>query len=348
MTMPENLTIQRPDDWHLHLRDDSMLQTVLPSTVQHFARAIVMPNLTPPVTSLEAARAYRKRIIAALPRNSSFQPLMTLYLTEQTTGKEVQKARESGDVFGIKLYPAGATTHSDAGVLDIENVYPVLQAMAECDMPLLVHAEVADPDVDIFDREARFIDQVLEPLTNRFDNLRVVLEHVSTRHGVEFVRSRERHVAATITPQHLYMNRNAILAGGIRPHNYCLPVLKRESDREALVAAATSGDTRFFIGTDSAPHTRSAKENACGCAGTFNAPAALSIYAQVFEHANALDKLENFLSIHGPNFYGLPVNTETLALEKLPAQVPMSIGENKNIVTPWLAGQTLQWRVRNS
>ncbi len=342
--MSETLTITRPDDWHLHLRDADMLRTVLPFTCRQFSRAIVMPNLVPPVCSLEDARAYRQRILDALP-GPGFTPLMTLYLNAATTPDLVRAAADCDWLLGIKLYPADATTHSEAGVKDIATFEAVFAAMAEFDLPLLVHGESTEPGVDIFDREARFIDSVLSGLLERHPKLRVVLEHVSTRHGVEFVRSKPANLGATITPQHLFMNRNAMLAGGLRPHNYCLPVLKRESDRAALVAAATSGDARFFLGTDSAPHKRSDKESACGCAGTFNVLAALPVYAQVFEAAGALDQLEKFTSLNGPSFYRLPVNTETLTLLKSSWTVPQRVGKGDTELVPWLAGATLDWKV---
>lgn len=344
--MPEKLSIKRPDDWHLHLRDGAALQTLVPSSSHYCARAVVMPNLVPPITDVAMARAYKQRIIAAVPANAAFEPLMALYLTAAMDRSEVHAAKACDDIIGIKLYPAGATTNSDAGITDFKVLDPVFEAMAECQLPLLVHGEVTTADADIFDREARFIDEILQPLLDRFSGLRVVLEHVSSMHAVDFVLSRKENLAATITPQHLYMNRNAILAGGIRPHNYCLPVLKRERDRQALVEAATSGDARFFMGTDSAPHIRSAKESACGCAGTFNAPVALSVYAEVFEQANALKKLEAFTSINGPRFYGLGMNTETLTLSRQPWRVPEVVGSAEQQFVPWLAGQELAWQVQ--
>lgn len=343
--MPEKLILKKPDDWHLHLRDGAALQTLVPCSSRYCGRVVVMPNLLPPIKDLAAARAYRSRVLAAAPANGNFKPLMTLYLTADMQTDVVRAARASGEIAGIKLYPAGATTNSAAGVADISALDPVFETMAEVGLPLLIHGEVTDPDVDIFDREARFIDEVLVPMLERIEGLRVVLEHISTRHAVQFVLSRNHDLAATVTPQHLYMNRNAMLAGGIRTHNYCLPVLKRERDRRALITAATSGDARFFMGTDSAPHARGAKESACGCAGVFNAPVALSVYAAVFEEAGALDKLEAFTSLNGPRFYGLETNRENLILSRNPWQVPDTIGQGTDMFIPWLAGETLNWQV---
>ena len=297
------LTLRRPDDWHLHLRDGAALKAVLPFTAQRFARAIVMPNLKPPVTTTELALAYRQRILEALPAGARFQPLMTLYLTDRTDPAEVPRAKASGCIHGFKLYPAGATTFSDSGVTDIQRIYGVLEKMSEAGTVLQVHGEVTADAVDVFEREARFIDTVLEPLTRKFPALRIVFEHITTREAVAFVRGARSGIAATITPQHLMMNRNAILAGGIRPHNYCLPVLKTEPDRVALLEAATSGDARFFLGTDSAPHARHTKETTCGCAGMFSAHAGIELYAEVFESAAALDRLEGFASVFGAKFY---------------------------------------------
>ncbi len=346
--MGDGLTIRRPDDWHLHLRSGEMMDLVLPATARHFGRAIVMPNLVPPVARVEQAEAYRQRILDTLPGDSAFQPLMTLYLTGQTSPEEIRRAASSAAVTGVKLYPSGATTHSEAGVSHIERSYPVFETMAEVGLPLLVHGEVTDPGTDVFDREARFIEETLAPLVETIVDLRVVLEHVSTRVGVEFVRSKAANLAATITPHHLYMNRNALFSGGLRPHNYCLPLLKREADREALVAAATSGDSRFFIGTDSAPHLRSGKESACGCAGTFNAPVALAVYAEIFDSAQALEQLEAFTSINGPRFYGLPVNTDSVTLLRKPWRVPDAWGSDPDPLIPWLAGETLSWQVADA
>ncbi len=310
------LTIRRPDDWHLHLRDGATLEAVLPATAAHFARAIVMPNLVPPVVTTADAAAYRERIMAALPKGMAFTPLMTLYLTETTDADDVAAGFESGEVSAVKLYPAGATTNSQSGVRDIGKVTPVLERMAEIGMPLCVHGEVTDPAIDIFDREAVFIDRVLDPLRRRLPELRVVMEHVTTKNGVDYVTGAGTNLAATITTHHLIINRNAILAGGIRPHYYCLPVAKREEHRLALRAAATSGDARFFLGTDSAPHTDPLKECACGCAGIYTAPNTLSCLAHVFEQENALDKLEAFASLNGPAFYRLPVNEATVTLKR--------------------------------
>jgi dihydroorotase len=340
------LTIRQPDDWHLHLRDGAALQSVLPHTAAQFARAIVMPNLKPPVTTTALAATYRERILAARPAGSRFEPLMTLYLTDRTAPKEIAVAKASGFVHGCKLYPAGATTNSDAGVTDIRRIDAVLEAMAAAGMPLLVHGEVTHNDVDVFDREARFIDAVLAPLRARLPQLRIVFEHVTTLAAVEFVRAQREGVAATITPQHLAMNRNALFQGGIRPHLYCLPVLKRERDRVALLDAVVAGDARFFLGTDSAPHARSTKEAACGCAGIYSAHAALELYAEIFEQAGALPRLEAFASEFGPRFYGLPLNNGTVTLERTGWQVPESYpfaGEN---IVPLRAGEMLGWRLR--
>lgn len=317
----KTLTIRRPDDWHLHLRDGAMLAAVLPSTSIDFARAIVMPNLVPPVVTTADAAAYRARIMAALPAGHAFTPLMTLYLTETTEPDDVAAGFESGAVTALKLYPAGATTNSASGVRDIDKVTPVLERMAALGMPLCVHGEVTDPAVDIFDREAVFIDRVLDPLRRRIPELRVVMEHLTTKDGVDYVKAGGETIAATITTHHLMINRNAIFKGGIRPHYYCLPIAKREHHRLALRAAATSGDAHFFLGTDSAPHADPAKESACGCAGLFNAPNALACVAQVFEEEGALDRLEAFVSLNGPAFYRLPVNAETVTLERHDAPV---------------------------
>ena len=310
----QKLTIKRPDDWHLHLRDGEMLKAVLPHTAQDFGRAIIMPNLVPPVTTTKMAEAYQARIMAALPQGMDFTPLMVLYLTEDTDPADVRAGFESGLITAVKLYPAGATTNSASGVRTMENVMPVLEVMAEIGMPLCVHGEVTDSDIDIFDREAVFIDRVLDPLGVRLPNLRVVFEHITTKQAVDYVSQASRALAATITTHHLMINRNAYLAGGIKPHYYCLPVAKRESHRKALVAAATSGDPRFFLGTDSAPHTEPNKLQACGCAGIFTAPNTMGCLAQLFEEAQALDKLEGFTSLHGPAFYKLPVNDAEMTL----------------------------------
>ena len=340
------LTLTRPDDWHLHVRDGDALGTVVPHTAQQFGRAIIMPNLQPPVTTTEQAIAYRKRILAAVPDDIHFTPLMTLYLTDQTTADDITEARTSQLIQAVKLYPAGATTHSAAGVTDISKTYAVLETMEEQGLPLLIHAEVTDPHVDVFDREPVFISRHLEPLIARFPKLRVVLEHVTTREGIQFVTGAPATVAATITAHHLLLNRNAMFRGGLQPHAYCLPVLKRESHREALLAAATSGNSKFFLGSDSAPHTRERKESACGCAGIYTAHAALEMYAQAFEDAGALDRLEDFASHFGPDFYGLPRNTDRITLDKQDWQVPDSYPLSGSSLVPLFAGETLHWRVK--
>ena len=341
----DQITLLRPDDWHLHLRDDAMLRAVLPDTAARFARAIVMPNLKPPVTTVADAQAYRERILAARPTGSNFQPLMTLYLTETSSAEEIRKAKESGIVQGVKYYPAGATTNSENGVRDLRVVYPVLAAMERWDLPLLLHGEVTDPAVDVFDRESVFIERVLLPLRRDFPALRMVLEHVTTQGAVDFVHSAGPHTAATITAHHLLLNRNALFQGGIRPHHYCLPVLKREQHRQALIAAATSGSPQFFLGTDSAPHAQAAKESACGCAGIYTAHAAIELYAEVFAQAGALDRLEGFASRHGPTFYGLPCNTEQITLRRERWTVPASIGAGEEMVVPFRAGENILWRL---
>lgn len=341
------LTLIRPDDWHLHLRDGEPLAAVLPHTARQFGRAIVMPNLKPPVTTVELAAAYRERILAALPAGMAFEPLMTLYLTDNTQPAEVAKAAASGFVKAVKLYPAGATTNSDAGLTAIEKAYDVLAEMERVSLPLLVHGEVTDPAVDLFDREKVFIDTVLLPLTQRFPKLKVVMEHITTKDAAEFVASSAANVAATITAHHLLYNRNAIFQGGVRPHWYCLPVLKRETHREALVAAAVSGNPKFFLGTDSAPHAKGAKEAACGCAGCYTAYAAIELYAEAFEQAGALDKLEGFASCHGPDWYGLPRNTETITLVKETWTVPASYPYiSTDDIVPLRAGESLSWKMR--
>lgn len=343
----DSLTIRRPDDWHLHLRDGEMLKGVLPHSAAHFARAIIMPNLVPPVVTAKDAQAYRGRIQAALPAGSRFEPLMALYLTEATIADDVETAFRAGIATAVKLYPAGATTNSQSGVRSVEAVYPVLERMAAIGMPLCVHGEVTDAQVDIFDREAVFIDRVLDPLRRRIPELRIVMEHVTTRQGVDYVRSAGEGLGATITVHHLIINRNAILAGGIRPHYYCLPVAKREEHRLALRQAATSGDERFFLGTDSAPHADPAKEAACGCAGIFTAPNALSCLAHVFEEEGALDRLEGFTSVHGPLFYGLPVNEERITLAKRhdPVSYPARIETGAGPVTVFEPMFPLRWAV---
>ena len=343
----DSITLIQPDDWHLHLRDGDAMRDVLADSARQFGRAIIMPNLRPPVTTVADALSYRERIRSALPLGSTFEPLMTLYLTDRTSPEEVARAAESANVHAFKLYPAGATTNSDAGVNKLEALYPVLAAMERHDVPLLVHGEVTDAEVDIFDREAVFIDRHLTPIVERFPALRVVLEHITTREGADFVRDSRTGVAATITAHHLLHNRNALLAGGIRPHFYCLPVLKREPHRQALLAAATSGNPKFFLGTDSAPHARQQKESACGCAGCYTAPAAMALYATAFEAANALPALEGFASCHGADFYRLPRNTNTIRLIRQPWQVPESLPFGEDELIPWLAGETLHWSLAN-
>ncbi len=339
------LTLTRPDDWHLHLRDGALLAAVLPDTARQFARAIVMPNLKSPVTTVALARAYRERIVAALPQGAQFEPLMTLYLTDLTSPAEIRVAKASGCVHAVKYYPAGATTNSENGVTDLQRVYPVIAAMEKHDLPLLVHGEVTDSAVDVFDREAVFIERHLVPLTRAFPKLRVVLEHVTTREGVAFVEQAGLNIAATITAHHLLLNRNAMFAGGIRPHAYCLPVLKREVHRAALVRAATGGNPKFFLGTDSAPHGRRAKETACGCAGIYSAHSALELYAEVFAAAAALDRLEAFASFHGADFYRLPRNTGKLMLVRESWTVPQALNFGDDVLVPMRAGETLAWKL---
>ncbi len=341
----KTLTLTRPDDWHLHLRDEALMASVLPDTARQFARAIVMPNLRPPVTTTAQAMAYRERILKALPAGMKFEPLMTLYLTDNTSSDEVRKAKQSGVVHAVKLYPAGATTNSDAGVTDLRKTYSALEEMQRCGMPLLVHGEVTSPDIDIFDREAVFIERVMQPLLKDLPGLRVVFEHITTRDAAQFVASAPDTIAATLTPQHLLYNRNAMLVGGIRPHLYCLPVLKRETHREALVKAATSGSKKFFLGTDSAPHAQHTKENACGCAGCYSAHSAIELYAEAFEAAGALDKLEGFASFHGADYYGLPRNTEKIALRREEWQVPASVGFGEHRLVPLRAGEVVKWKL---
>ncbi len=343
--LPMEIKLTRPDDWHLHLRDGAPMRSVLPDTARQFARAIVMPNLKPPVTTTAQAVEYRQRILAALPAGSNFQPLMTLYLTDNTSAEEIRKARQSGAIHAVKLYPAGATTNSDAGVTDIRKTWPALEEMQRCGMPLLVHGEVTDPAVDVFDREAVFIERVLQPLLRDLPGLRIVFEHITTRDAVQFMMSAPANIAATITAHHLLYNRNALLAGGIRPHYYCLPVLKRETHREALVAAASSGNKKFFLGTDSAPHAQHTKETACGCAGCYTAHAAIELYAEVFEQAGALNKLEAFASFHGADFYGLPRNTQTITLRKEEWRVHASVEFGEHRLVPLRAGEMVQWKL---
>ncbi|MEO0484918.1 MAG: dihydroorotase [Pseudomonadota bacterium] len=343
--MVTELTIRRPDDWHVHFRDGAMMEGVLPETARHFGRAIVMPNLVPPVVTGAQAAAYRDRIMAALPADMTFEPLMTLYLTEDTDPADVAAAHASGIVTAAKLYPAGATTNSASGVRDFDRIRPVLEKMAEIGMPMCVHGEVTDAEIDIFDREAVFIDRVLDPLRRAVPGLRVVMEHVTTRDAVEYVRSADQGLGATITTHHLIINRNHLLVGGIRPHYYCLPVAKRETHRLALVEAATSGDARFFLGTDSAPHVDAAKESACGCAGVFSATNTMSCLAHVFEAAGALDQLEAFASLNGPGFYGLAPNEATITLRKEKAEYPAKLDTGAGPVTLFNPGFALGWRV---
>lgn len=337
------LRLRRPDDWHLHLRDGALLAAVLPHTAARFARAVVMPNLSPPIATTTAAVAYRERILAARPAGSQFEPLMTLYLTDNTPAAEIRRARESGLVVGVKLYPAGATTNADSGVTDISRCAGAIEAIEETGLVLQVHGEVTAPEVDVFDRERVFIDQVLVPLIERHPRLKVVLEHVTTADGVEFVRSARPGIAATITPQHMLLNRNALFTGGLRPHHYCLPVLKAEQHRLAVLGAATSGEERFFLGTDSAPHTRRSKESDCGCAGIFSAPVGIEAYAEAFEAAGALPRLEAFASEHGARFYGLPLNDEEVVLEKRDWRPPAEYVAGDDRLVPFRAGETTHW-----
>ncbi|HMU22428.1 MAG TPA: dihydroorotase [Sphingorhabdus sp.] len=339
------LTIRRPDDWHVHLRDGEMLKGVLPYTARQFARAIVMPNLSPPVTTTEAGRAYRDRILAALPEGMAFEPLMTCYLTDTLSPEEVARGHAEGVFTAAKLYPAHATTGSAHGVTDVANIYPVLERMQAIGMPLLIHGEVTDHEVDIFDREAVFIERTLNHIVRDFPDLRIVFEHITTAEAVDFVTASGPNIGATITPQHLHINRNAMFVGGIRPHAYCLPVAKREKHRLALRKAAVWGNPKFFLGTDSAPHAVSAKESACGCAGIFNAPYAIESYATVFEEEGALEKLEGFASEFGPRFYGLPLNDEMVTLEQAPVEVPLSVDANGTPVSPFHAGETIGWKL---
>lgn len=341
----DKIIITRPDDWHLHLRDGDALRAVLPDTSHRFARAIVMPNLRPPVTTTALAAQYRQRILDALPAGANFEPLMTLYLTDNTSAAEITKAKASGFVHGVKLYPAGATTNSDSGVTSLDACAEALEAMQKCGMPLLVHAEVTDADVDVFDRERVFIDRHMKPLLANYPTLKVVFEHITTKDAAEFVASAPNNVAATITPHHLLMNRNAMFTGGIRPHHYCLPILKREEHRLALVQAAISGSPKFFLGTDSAPHAKSAKEAACGCAGMYSAHAGIELYAEVFEAANALDELEAFASFYGADFYGLPRNIDQITLVKDAWTVTAEIAFADEVLVPMRAGQTVAWKM---
>ena len=341
----DRITIARPDDWHLHLRDGQAMASVLEDTARRFGRAIVMPNLKPPVRTTQQALHYRERILGELPEGSAFDPLMTLYLTDNTPPEEIVRAKLSGRVHGVKLYPAGSTTHSDEGVTRISRCFLALEKMEQLGLPLLIHGEVTDPMVDVFDREKAFVDEVLGPIVERFSSLKVVLEHITTRDAVQYVEVTGPNVAATITPHHLLLNRNALFLGGIRPHHYCLPVLKREEHREALVEAATSGNPKFFLGTDSAPHSRTAKEAACGCAGVYSAHAAIELYATAFEEAGALDKLEGFASHFGADFYGLPRNQDTITLLRQEWTVPQTLRFGGEELIPLRAGETIPWQL---
>ena len=341
----DRLTLARPDDWHLHLRDGQAMASVLEHTARRFGRAIVMPNLKPPVRTTQQALHYRERILGELPEGSTFDPLMTLYLTDDTPPEEIGRAKLSGRVHGVKLYPAGATTHSDEGVTRISRCFHALEKMEQLGLPLLIHGEVTDPMVDVFDREKAFIDEVLGPVVERFSSLKIVLEHITTRDAVHYIEVTGPNVAATITPHHLLLNRNALFLGGIRPHHYCLPVLKREEHREALVEAATSGNPKFFLGTDSAPHARGAKEAACGCAGIYSAHAAIELYATAFEEAGALDKLEGFASHFGADFYGLARNQDTITLLRKEWTVPKALRFGSEELVPLRAGETIPWQL---
>ncbi len=343
--MIDTLTLRRPDDWHVHLRDGDMMRGVIGHTARQFARAIVMPNLADPVTDMAKGIAYRKRLLAALPTGSGFTPLMTCYLTDDTDAGDLARGHAQGVFTAAKLYPANATTNSAHGVSDIRKLYPVMERMQAIGMPLLIHGEVTDDDVDIFDREAVFIERIMIPLVADFPDLKIVFEHITTRDAVAFVDDAGANVAATITPQHLHINRNAMLVGGIRPHAYCLPVAKREGHRLALRAAATSGGAKYFLGTDSAPHAQSAKENACGCAGIFNAPFALESYAAVFEEEDALDQFERFASVNGPHFYGLPVNEARITMKRAGHDIPDTVEANGATLVPFHAGARLNWRL---
>ncbi len=345
-----SITLIQPDDFHLHVREGDALKSVVPDTARQFARAIIMPNLADPITTVEQAQNYREEILASVTdidedskNGTDFEPLMTLYLTDKTTAETIVAAKASGIIHALKLYPAGATTNSDKGVTNLENIYPALEAMQETGIPLLVHGEVTDPEIDIFDRERVFIETILEPLIKRFPTLKVVLEHITTSDAVEFVTNAPDTIAATITAHHLLMNRNTIFAGGIRPHHYCLPILKRETHRQALVKAATSGNPKFFLGTDSAPHTQGAKESACGCAGMYTAYHAMELYAEAFDNADALDKLEGFSSIFGAKFYGLPQNTNSITLNRESWQVPANLPLGKEQIIPLRAGEQCHW-----
>lgn len=339
----DHLSLSRPDDWHVHLRDGDAMATIVGATARQFGRALVMPNLRPPITRVQEALSYRNRILAGLNEGHPFNPLMALYLTDGTPKEEIARVAETPEVIGFKLYPQGATTHSEAGIRSLEALDPLLETLAHYQVPLMVHGEVTDSDIDIFDREALFIERYLEPMSQRFRSLRIVLEHISTREGVEFVERATGPIAGTLTAHHLLLNRNAMLVGGIQPHHYCLPVLKRETHRQALLAAATKGHPRFFLGTDSAPHLRSLKESSCGCAGCYTAHHAIELYATAFDQVGALDQLEGFASHHGADFYGLPRNTDTIQLQRVPTEIPDALPFGEETVIPFMAGQTLPW-----
>ncbi|MBT9541352.1 dihydroorotase [Thiobacillus sp.] len=343
--MTDTITITRPDDWHIHFRDAAAMASVLPDTARVFGRAIAMPNLKPPVTSVALAAAYRARLLAAVPAGRTFEPLMTLYLTDNTAPDEIVRARDSGFIHAVKYYPAGATTNSDSGVTDLARAYPAIAAMEEAGLPLLLHGEVTDPEVDVFDREVVFIERHLTHLMRDFPRLKIVLEHITTRQAAEFVAAAPATVGATLTVHHLLYNRNAMFQGGIRPHMYCLPILKRETHRQALMAAAISGNPKFFLGTDSAPHALGAKESACGCAGVYSAHAAIELYAEAFDAAGALDKLEAFASFYGADFYGLPRHTDTITLQRESWTAPQQLNMGESALVPLRAGETIQWRV---
>jgi dihydroorotase len=343
--MTDTITITRPDDWHIHFRDDAAMASVLPDTARVFGRAIAMPNLKPPVTTVALAAAYRERLLAAVPAGRTFEPLMTLYLTDNTAPEEIVRARSCGFIHAVKYYPAGATTNSDSGVTDLRKAYPAIAAMEEAGLPLLLHGEVTDPDVDVFDREAVFIERHLTQLMRDFPRLKIVLEHITTRQAAEFVAAAPATIAATLTVHHLLYNRNAMFQGGIRPHMYCLPILKRETHRQALVAAAISGNPKFFLGTDSAPHALGAKETACGCAGIYSAHAAIELYAEAFDAAGALDKLEAFASFHGADFYGLPRHADTITLKRESWIVPQQLRMGESPLIPLRAGEMIHWSV---
>ncbi|WP_264696353.1 dihydroorotase [Candidatus Nitrosacidococcus sp. I8] len=342
------LTITYPDDWHLHVRDESALVHTVFDASQRFARAIIMPNLKPPIITTQQALAYRNRILSVLPKDRIFQPLMTLYLTDNTTAEEIIRAKDSGYIYGVKLYPAGVTTNSDSGVANLAKLYPIFEILQRKTLPLLLHGETADLNIDIFDREKIFIERNLIPILHDFPELKVVLEHISTQEAVEFIQATSSNIAATITPHHLLLNRNAMLLGGIQPHHYCLPVLKREKHRQALITAATSGNPKFFLGTDSAPHSKSNKESACGCAGIYNSHAALEIYTEIFEAADSLNKLEGFTSFYGPDFYELPRNQAKITLIKSPWKVPETLPFGDQVLIPLQAGLTINWRLEKN